>query len=288
MIKALARFLVFSNLYVAILLSSLTWATYLLHGWRPYLAYIAAVFFGSLVLYNFHRIYKSGQTHAHPPSELHLWARDNRQLIIALIAIGALGGLAVLPFLSWRMALLIVPAGCLSLWYTVPFLPWKHQLLRLRDIPFLKPLCIAFVVSYLTLLVPVLGLMPVNALQPETFFLFFERMLFLTVITIPFDVRDAVYDASEGLRTLPVVFGFRKSLAIAFSILGMWAILLSLHAMLYNHVRIVTFNFLLLSATAFSLLLLRPDRGAWFYSIAFEGLIGLYFLLALLTGHFFE
>jgi 4-hydroxybenzoate polyprenyltransferase len=66
-----------------------------------------------------------------------------------------------------------------------------------------------------TVLLPILeiegnGLL--NISNKETILLFFTRFLFIVAITIPFDIRDLFQDQSNALRTIPVIFGEKKSL----------------------------------------------------------------------------
>ena len=41
-----------------------------------------------------------------------------------------------------------------------------------------------------------------------------ERFLFIGALTIPFDIRDLFEDRQSGLKTVPVVWGEKKSISV--------------------------------------------------------------------------
>ena len=89
--------------------------------------------------------------------------------------------------------------------YSWPFL-WRRS--NLRDITSLKIFVIAFVWAIATVILPVLpdGLIFDINLIIE----FAQRFIFVLVLTLPFDIRDARFDTNQ-LGTIPQVIGIKQA-----------------------------------------------------------------------------
>lgn len=109
--------------------------------------------------------------------------------------------------------------GVVSLLYPIE-IKWRHQSFRLRDIPFIKIFLIAFVWSYMAVIIPKVEWMGWDALNWNDVGLFLLQFIFILVITLPFDINDCRIDQLTGVRTIPGWLGVRhtKILAICLSI----------------------------------------------------------------------
>lgn len=121
--------------------------------------------------------------------------------------------LLVIPYLSKMITFFCISMGAL---YSVPIIPsWKKhtfKLLRIKEIPFFKPLIVA-----LTFTIGIVGLplsyqpQLVNNKLISCIFLFFFTLMFTGTVT--FDIRDIESDKKHEVPTLPVLIGVKNTKA---------------------------------------------------------------------------
>jgi len=205
--RTFVDFLIFSNVYVAIPLALLTWASYLLFdAIGPNFQIVAFVYFSGLSLYSLHRLIGLDELPKKHASPRHLWAKRNYRFlqIIALVS----GVFAFILFLlqSLDLQLAIGIAALVTGLYTVPFIRIGGRHWRLRDVPFLKVFIISATVTFVTVAIPYID---VQFIQEEQALVLIciERFLFILAITIPFDLRDKAFDKLSNVKTLPIVLG---------------------------------------------------------------------------------
>ena len=111
-----------------------------------------------------------------------------------------------IPLANLELILWLIPGGSIGAAYVIPFLSGKK---RLRDLGWGKILMIGWSWGWLTAFIPLwyfaeapLQMAIVNGL---------ERMLFIIILTIPFEIRDFKVDQSVGLITMPEKLGRRKT-----------------------------------------------------------------------------
>lgn len=220
----LIRAIIYSNVYVALVLGALTLSSYALIAnidWHLYT--VLSVFFGSFILYNFHRLYKIDFIPKEDLSERHLWVLKRSNGLKVSMGLALFFMMLLLPNYDADTIVCLIPAGLISVGYTIPIVPTETGWQRLRDIPFTKPLIISLVVSYLTLAFPVFEQWGFRELGHGVFIkLFAERMLFLLAVTIPFDMRDLSSDKASGLETLATQFGFEQTKKVGLVALVAW------------------------------------------------------------------
>ncbi len=113
----------------------------------------------------------------------------------------------------------------IAFFYTIPL----HQK-ALRNIPYLKIFLVAYVWASVTVFFPSLQF------SINNWILFFGQFLFVTAITLPFDLRDIHTDQAQGLRTIAQGIGTRPTIymalacllgaTICFGYLGYWVVAL--------------------------------------------------------------
>ncbi len=103
----------------------------------------------------------------------------------------------------------------------------NNKTFRLRQIPFLKIFLVSITWSATTVLLPVIhhGM----SLDAHVWMVLFERALFVFAITIPFDIRDMMVDKRQGLKTIPLFIGERKSRMISVLTLVAFILLTTIH-----------------------------------------------------------
>jgi len=141
------------------------------------------------------------------------------------------GPLSVLAFLAYTAAYLIAfPFGALSIFvvsiplicgalYSIRWIPPPSPFRRLKEIPVMKNIIVAFTWSSVSALLPVCLLHGSPGIKTGIVFIFFFSYV-ITSTTIP-DIRDREGDALAGVRTIPVLIGTENTrrLLIAINLL---------------------------------------------------------------------
>jgi 4-hydroxybenzoate polyprenyltransferase len=207
------RWLVFGNFWVATCASAMYAASVFTLGepfeWR----WLFVVFASTLAAYNYHRVPESSLAYYARGSERHVWIRENRNVLIIILMIASiLAGLLIFPILDLRTLWWFVPAGLFSLLYVLPVLPVGGKWARLRDLPFVKTFIISAVWAVITVVPASKEALLLERISPEVVWLMTERFIFLTAISIPFDLRDLAIDAQNNVKTFAGSWGFEKTL----------------------------------------------------------------------------
>ncbi|MGB1169045.1 MAG: hypothetical protein ACPH3L_00400 [Flavobacteriaceae bacterium] len=116
--------------------------------------------------------------------------------------------------LSTSVLIYFIPFAALNLVYVVPFLGGFQK--NLRRVSYLKIFLVAFVWSGVTTVIPLI----VGKYQYEVniILLFVQRMLFILVLILPFEIRDMKLDF-KNLKTLPQKIGIEKTKKVGFVLL---------------------------------------------------------------------
>lgn len=205
--------LLYGNFFIALGALSLVWQIVLLHAPHELVtasSYAWLVFFGCLFVYAAHRII--GFTKLEKTLEnrrIQIIRRFDRHIrIYALFA-----GLGAF-ILIWQMAFSIwiaLTVPCLvAMAYVSPIFRGR----RFRDVPLVKVFTVGLIWSWVCVFIPLYYLdadPDITAISLVAL----EKFLFITGITIPFDVRDLAVDRLHNIKTLPTKFGIFKSLRIA-------------------------------------------------------------------------
>ena len=268
------RFLVFSNIYVSLCAMTFTAKTaLLLYGNNGSRKVNVLVFFATLFLYCFHRLFHRSKMIAEERNEeRHHWA-DEHKLVFYGITISSFIAAAVLMFyMPIRVWLILIPVGVLGLGYSLPFIPTKSGWKRLRDLSWTKALWIAIAYGWLTTFIPVVYHSTIaDILKPDVLLVFARSCLFVFVLVIPFDIRDMPHDASNGVKSLPVLVGVDNAIKIALGVLAVF-FLLVLIQYYYCNLQEIAACALCISALEVCLIvpLSKQSRPDLFYPLAIE------------------
>jgi hypothetical protein len=197
-------FLVVSNVYVAAGTFSLTWLSLQFYD-NENLELPFFVFFATLFAYNFMRLVRVQPMLKEGDSIRHKSIFKYRIFLWVLCVVSGvftfLFFLKVDDFVFYPLLFM----GFISVAYSLPVYRKNGSWLRLRDLPSIKIVLIAFVWAIVTSLMPMqVSGVSINWLKVV------ERFLFVFAITIPFDIRDLRFDA-VNLYTIPQVFGIKKA-----------------------------------------------------------------------------
>jgi 4-hydroxybenzoate polyprenyltransferase len=196
-LNSIIRFLVLSNIYVSLCVAALALSTqFVLSSFN--LDVVFFLFFATFISYNFHKIVSLKRN----PDRAQAWFFNNKKFIYFLLLCSLIISIIFFLGFNYETQFLIIIISFISLMY--PF--------GLRSVPYIKVFVIALVWCVSTEFITIFE----NKLVIETELLMsiFSRFFFIVAITIPFDIRDVEVDFTE-LKTLPIVFGIKKSKQIA-------------------------------------------------------------------------
>jgi 4-hydroxybenzoate polyprenyltransferase len=217
------NFLLYSNIYIAFCAVAMTAQTLYIFdiNIKTSPALLGLVFFSTLVIYALHRLVSLSKVDKSLEVERFNVIGTYKQHIQIYAGLGILGGGVCFFCLNRPTQYALVLPALLSLGYVIPFMGNKK--LRLRDVHFIKIFLIAIVWSYVTVLLPFLECDITIGIRELGILL--ERVLFIFVITLPFDLRDWEIDQRNQVRTIPATIGVKNTLRLAFFILIIWTLL---------------------------------------------------------------
>ena len=207
----------YSNLFIALGALALTWQVEILLGMsRSHPSNFAwFVFCSTLFVYAAHRII--GFTNIESMIQ-------NRRLEVirehdSHIKFYAVTSLAGIFYFAFQLPLEVLGFTALptllSLAYIAPIFRGK----RFRDLPFVKVFTVGLVWMWLTVCAPLF--MHSVDLNWGWICLALEKFLFITAITIPFDIRDLEVDRLYEIKTIPSQLGAQSAIRIAQGMLVM-------------------------------------------------------------------
>lgn len=267
-IKKIINFLLFSNLYVALPIVAISYASYIVFNIPPDHSVLLFIYSGTLFIYNLHRLVGLRQIPEKELKERHSWALQNEKLIyVLIIASGTLCSYLLfvlgITFIQW----LAIPA-MIALGYSAPIFKRKGKLFRLRDIPFAKVFIIALTVSYVTIALP-LYQWPLDQIQLPVIAYFFCRSFFIFSITIPFDIRDLDFDRESNINTIPMIVGVDKSKHIA--LFGLAAFAAISFILFQENIFLSVAHLLSAIVAGWIITYCKKDSSEYYYSLLIEG-----------------
>jgi len=216
------NFLLYSNIYIAFCAVAMTAQTLYVFdiNIKTSPALLGLVFFSTLVIYALHRLVSLSKVDKSLEVERFKVIGTYKRHIQIYAGLGILGGGICFFALSRPTQYALVLPALLSLGYVIPFMGNKK--LRLRDVHFVKIFLIAIVWSYVTVFLPFLEFKIAIGIRELGILL--ERVLFIFVITLPFDLRDWEIDKKNQVRTIPATIGVKNTLRLALFILIIWGL----------------------------------------------------------------
>ncbi|MDO9037965.1 MAG: hypothetical protein Q7U59_06425 [Lutibacter sp.] len=204
--KKIVDFYVYSNIHVALAGFSLTKITLINFGIDDNLTPFF-VAFSILISYNFIRFYEIKNNRLN-------WFKDwffiNIKEILALMILSILGLATILFFTEFNLksVLILFPFAFMTFFYAIPLFKIGKLEVSFRNFPMIKIFSIGIAWAGISVFFP---LYEANYHFTSAVYLeFFQRILILLAITIPFDIRDINAD-SKSLKTLPQTLGITNS-----------------------------------------------------------------------------
>lgn len=209
MFKKNLDFYICSNTHVALAGFSLTKITLVNFGIAGNLTPLF-VAFSILISYNFIRFYEIKNNRLG-------WFKDwffmniKKILGLMLLSILGLGSISFFSEFNLKSFLILFPFAFMTFFYAIPLFKIGKLEVSFRNFPMIKIFSIAIAWAGISVFFP---LYEANYQFSSAVYLeFFQRILFLLAITIPFDIRDMNAD-SKSLKTLPQTLGISNSKAL--------------------------------------------------------------------------
>jgi len=210
--RRLVNLLIYGGSFIGLCAACITAFSLELTGkTSQYLDYIFCIGTATAALYSAHRVIglkklahikTSDRYDVIRQYEKHIWAYCLLWILLTLWFF--------IPLFSIRLVLWLLPGGAIAMAYVLPFLSGKQ---RLRDLGWGKIILIGWSWGWLTSFIPLWYFAGAPLQMAITNGL--ERMLFIILITIPFEIRDLYVDQSVGLITIPEKLGRKKTWRIA-------------------------------------------------------------------------
>jgi hypothetical protein len=268
--KAFAQWFVYGNLWVSVCAAALTCLTYLEQSIPIQATVIGFVFFSTLLIYSMNMI--SGLSvlrEKGTESHRHHWCIKNEKTLKFFTVIGIIGASICFVDLNLDSWLVLIPFVLAAVLYVVPLIGKRGSGSRLREFGLNKIFTIAIVWAAVTVVLPLVNDLGVAVVKDSNFWLnFLTRSIFIFAITLPFDIRDLKNDKTINVRTIPMVFGIRKTLRMSVVLLAV-----------YGSVSLYTADSIFFGmghltaalVTAGLVMLTNPNRSDMFYSFTLEG-----------------
>jgi (E)-4-hydroxy-3-methyl-but-2-enyl pyrophosphate reductase len=219
------RFLLLTNLYVALAAAALCYACATLQDVRRPFVYGFVAFLYVLSMHMLNNLTGMGEARYNDPDRADFYDRHKPSLTLAALASGATGllmaaSLGILPFLL----LLLMSVTGLS--YNLVLVPTdlRFKFRRLRDIPGSKTVLIALAWGVVTALFPVLSAS--GGLKASTLPTLVWSVGMVFCRTAFFDVLDMQGDRIVGKETIPLLLGPQRSVTLLRNLLLLLVVVL--------------------------------------------------------------
>lgn len=195
-LQKIFNFYIFSNIHVAVGAYCFTAITLKDFGFEDNKAAIV-VFFATILSYNFIRLLLVPEE----KNWVATWFVKHKKSVSILSLTCAIVCMVFSFNLRFEAILVLMPFAIITFFYGMT-LPVKT--VSLRKIPGVKIFLIALCFAGITVLFPLTENYTVYT--NEVWWYFIQRLIFVILITLPFDIRDVYFD-NEQLKTIPQQFG---------------------------------------------------------------------------------
>ncbi|WP_298248007.1 hypothetical protein [uncultured Christiangramia sp.] len=239
-----------SSIHVAVAVVCFAVISIVENNFQISLGLLAFIFFSTITGYNFVKYAGIAKLH-------HSSLAGNLRIIQIFSFISFLALIYFAIQLSVNVLLATGILGLLTLLYALPVFGNSRNL---RSLAGIKIFVIAMVWAGTTLLLPVINAQ--QLLNQSTLIDLFQRFCMVVVLTLPFEIRDLIYD-SHSLETIPQRIGIRKTRIFGVILL----ILICLIEIFQQQFRSYSFLSLFLVCVILGVFLLRSrERQAKYYA----------------------
>ena len=218
----LLQYLIYSNILVSFSAGLLAYSCAVKLG-NPHSVGIGfTVFFATLFIYNIQRILRKGEIKV-KSSNRHHWLEKHTFLIKILSGIGIIGAITIyFTVLGWNIDFwFLALSAVIGVLYAMKIHP---KSIALRDVRYAKIYLIALQWALVSVYWPYMRIADSTGFPIG---LGLSIFFFILAATVPFDVRDLVYDGKHA-STIPQIFGIKGAKIIALFFGGISALSLYL------------------------------------------------------------
>ncbi len=281
-IEPFFKWLIFTNLYIAIAAVCFFLTPYLLFEWRlNNIWLIPYIFSSTLFVYQLSRwnFFKREIDHNEIKDNIYYWIRDKQLKTKFSIVVSFILTIVSFFFLGREMQVISILLGVISVAYSIP-LPFSKERKKLRDYPYVKIFLIALVWTYLGAVFPFLDVY--GEWNFDLMKWAYLQFIFIVFITLPFDMKDVKVDVLTSVKTIPSKIGFEKTKRIVLS-LGVFYIV----GLSFLLKEIAWYNFLAVCSIIIFLMActynMEENIKKWHVMLIYDGsMILIFLLLALL------
>lgn len=261
-LKSIFRFYVDANIHVALSTWALTSVTGILFNIDVFETSIC-VGCATFLSYNLIRFQKiKSQSNR---EEVSSWFLRQKSLLLVLSIISLIVLVVIVVKVPIEAYIVVSPFFIITTFYIFPFWKIKKKSISLRTIPSFKIFGISTAWAGICVLFPVAVVK--NGLDMRSIWLFFEQLLFLVALTIPFDIRDLGFDSNK-LKTLPQLLGIKQV-----KVLGGILLVLSLCVHYYILFEFTNYSYLLVCILLWLFIVYsKQEQSKYYASFWVEGI----------------
>jgi hypothetical protein len=286
LLSSILDFYLFSNLHIAICAIALVGVTQELFNFHLRSELYVFVFCGTFFLYNLQRLPSAFQSvNIERQFIRHRWNTQHRKLLLGISVLAMIAAAWAYFQLYTRTQIIALIPAALSVAYAFPAIYWNKRWIKLREIPMIKIFVVGLVWGMSCVWVPAAadGSFP-QWTSSEVMLWMIACSIMIFSITIPFDIRDLLYDG-DRLKTLPAVFGIKKSIVIGIAgmLLSVTGVYLADTISTFVEFRHVVIYGVWAAITCVIIGLSNPARHEYYFSLLIDGLMILLFIMMRLT-----
>jgi len=268
-LRTLFRFYINASIHVAFSVVALTIFTYIQLQLPIDYMLLTFIFLSSITGYNFVKYA--------PVARLHHRSLTQQLKQIQIFSLLVFVGLMIcLYYISIKVILICAVLGLITIFYAVPI-----GRKNIREMAYLKVFVIAFIWASATYILPVINHSSIwTGLNEINMFQFFERMLWVVLLMIPFEIRDLKFD-KKYLKTLVSAIGVKRIKIFSFILL----ILLFIEKLYLQNTDHIWIHFCIYLSLVLAIMLAKSKQRP-FYSAFFVEALPIFWML--LTQIFYD
>lgn len=207
-VKQILDFIIFSSIYLAFAGVAMAYISCVLQGFPVMWDTLAIMFLVTYAVYNIDRKADEEEDSINHSERYSFTSRYAKFLFISSIAAYILAFL--IAGFHGRNAVIVTSIPLVSgLLYSFAWLPKGFRYRRLKEIPSVKNLVIAFAWAFTPALLPAIILGTSYDVTTIVALAYFFLLVFIN--TVVFDMRDIEGDSLSGIDTIPVILGAEKT-----------------------------------------------------------------------------
>jgi len=209
--RAFVHLVVYSSLYTSIMMAAMVYISCLLQGLPFNLVTTAILMLVVFAVYNLNRKTDEDEDVINHSERYNFTKKYESILFHSAICAFAIA-LCLAAFQGFGSLLITTLPLVAGIVYSVPLFPARFGFRRLKEVPFMKSLIVAFSWTIPATLLPICHAgLPVSAATGIVGVFFLLQTFTNTVIC---DIRDVEGDTASGVRTIPTILGPRRTLLL--------------------------------------------------------------------------